>query len=200
MINYQEGKIYKIVCNITGLVYIGSTCKQYLSQRLQHHKTAYNSYLKTNKHFTSSFKILENGNYDILLLESFPCNTKEELHARERHYIETVECVNLQIVGRTYKEWQDDNKDKIKGYHKTYYTKHNEIVKERAIEYYEKNKEIVTEKHRQYREKHKEELRAKKSTSILCDCGIYYTHNHKRRHERTKKHQTFINQPMNGQQ
>jgi hypothetical protein len=110
--------------------------------------------------------------------------------------METVECVNLQIVGRTGKEWRADNKDKFKGYTKTYYTKHNEVIKEKAIEYYEKNKEKITEKQKEYKEKHKEELQQKKLVSVLCECGSYYTHCHKSRHERTIKHQTFLNQPM----
>ena len=42
---YQEGKIYKIVCNITGEVYYGSTIEKYLSSRLAKHKNKkeYNS-------------------------------------------------------------------------------------------------------------------------------------------------------------
>jgi len=177
----MNGIIYKIVCNITGLVYIGSTCKEYLSQRLQHHKTAYKSYLKTQKHYTSSFKILENDNYDIVLLELFPCDTKEELHARERHYMETIECLNIQIVGRTIEEWKVDNKDKFKGYGKTYYSKHKETVKDKALEYYEKNKEKIKEKRHE---------------PLLCICGTYYTYCHRLRHEKSIKHQLFLNQPM----
>jgi len=53
MPDYQKGKIYKIVCNETGLVYIGSTT-QALSQRLQGHKKNY-----------KTFKVLENDNYNI---------------------------------------------------------------------------------------------------------------------------------------
>ena len=113
MVNYQDGKIYKIVCNITGLVYIGSTCKHYLSQRLQNHKSEYNMFKKNGKRYISSFKVLENGNYNILLLELYPCNTKDELHAKERYYMESIDCVNLQLVGRTSKEWKKDNKDKL---------------------------------------------------------------------------------------
>ncbi len=41
-----------------------------------------------------------------------------------------------------------------KDYTKTYYTKHKEVIKEKAIEYYEKNKEKMIEKHKEYKEKH----------------------------------------------
>jgi hypothetical protein len=28
MVNYKLGKIYRLECNVTGLVYVGSTCEQ----------------------------------------------------------------------------------------------------------------------------------------------------------------------------
>ena len=45
MVNYQQGKIYKIVCNMTGMVYVGSTCEQRLSQRLARHVLNYKKFL-----------------------------------------------------------------------------------------------------------------------------------------------------------
>jgi hypothetical protein len=57
-IDYSKGKIYKIVCNITGLIYIGST-SQSLIQRLQDHKSGYKTYLNRKTHYVSSFKIIK---------------------------------------------------------------------------------------------------------------------------------------------
>ena len=37
MVNYQNAKIYRIVCNVTGKQYIGSTVSN-LSTRLSQHK------------------------------------------------------------------------------------------------------------------------------------------------------------------
>jgi hypothetical protein len=85
---YQNGKIYKIVCNITGKQYIGSTCKT-LSQRLSGHKSDYKRFNEGKSGNTKSFDILKEEDYDIVLIEVYPCNTKDELHKRERHYIET---------------------------------------------------------------------------------------------------------------
>ena len=103
MVNYQEGKIYKIVCNVTGLVYIGSTCEPILARRLAGHRKTYNNYLNDKYNFVTSFKVLENGDYSIILLEKCQCNDKMELLKRERHYIETNECVNKNIPSRTIK-------------------------------------------------------------------------------------------------
>ncbi len=80
MINYNNSKIYKIVCNNTGLVYYGSTTQKYLTARLEQHrkyKKIYNC---------SSKKIIDGGNYDILLVENVDCNNKDELRSRERFY------------------------------------------------------------------------------------------------------------------
>ena len=41
MPDYSKGKIYRIVCNTTGKVYIGSTSQDYLSQRLRKHVEEY---------------------------------------------------------------------------------------------------------------------------------------------------------------
>ena len=43
---YQQGKIYKLISSETDKIYIGSTCKKYLSQRLQDHKTDYKKWKK----------------------------------------------------------------------------------------------------------------------------------------------------------
>ena len=85
MPDYSKSKIYKIVCNITGLIYIGSI-SQPLCRRIQDHKKDYQYYL--NKAWFSScltsFKIFENDNYNIILVEDYPCQRKEQLLARER--------------------------------------------------------------------------------------------------------------------
>ena len=111
MVNYENGKIYKLVCNETGLIYIGSTAQKYLSIRLSGHKWDYKNYLKGKTNYITSFKVLENGNYDIILLENYSCNDKYELKARERLYIETNECVNKCIPNRTQIEYVESNKD-----------------------------------------------------------------------------------------
>lgn len=141
---YSNGKIYKIVCNITGNCYIGSTCNPKLSQRLAQHRKNYKDYLNGKYNYTTSFDIIENGNYEIILLELFPCVCKEQLLARERYYIETNNCVNKYLPLRTKKEYYEEHKDKIK---------------EQRKEYREKNKIQNGEYFRKYYELHKEQLK-----------------------------------------
>lgn len=158
MVNYQLGKIYKIVCNTTGLVYIGSTCEPTLARRLAGHVLSYKRFLNDKYDFTTSFKILENSNYEIILLENFPCESKDELRARERWYIENTECVNRNIPNRNAKEYRDENKEKIHMVNKAYYEANNSKLKEHQKAYYASNKDKVIEYQKSYRETNREKI------------------------------------------
>jgi hypothetical protein len=70
MVNYQLGKIYKIVDNTNGNVYIGSTCEPSLARRLSTHMQDYKRYLMGIKPFITSCKIFANNDYNIILIES----------------------------------------------------------------------------------------------------------------------------------
>ena len=85
MSNFNNGKIYEIVCNITGKRYVGSTV-QTLGQRLSHHKS-------TTK--CSSREIISAGDYSINLLAAYPCGSRSELLYQERVWYDKLECVNL---------------------------------------------------------------------------------------------------------
>jgi len=80
------GKIYRIVCNITGEVYIGSCENQTLGHRLSRHERQLDC---------ASKQIIERGNYRIELIEEIICKTKEDLLWRERYWFEKTDCVNV---------------------------------------------------------------------------------------------------------
>jgi len=101
-----------------------------------------------------------------VLVENYPCNSKDELLARERHYIENNECVNKYIPGRPKAEadkaYAIANKDKIQEYKKEYYEKNKDGV---IKKYKEAHKDEILEKNRvrskKYYEEHKEEIASK---------------------------------------
>ena len=103
MVNYQNGKIYKIVSAQTDKIYIGSSCEKYLSNRLGGHKTQYKHYQAGKSNYISSIEIVKFDDANIVLLESYPCKDKNELHARERYYIEQNKdiLVNQYIPNRS---------------------------------------------------------------------------------------------------
>ena len=117
MVNYQESKIYKIVCNTTGLVYYGSTTRD-LRIRLWGHIGTTKKTKEIGKMLCSSCKVIENDNYEIFLVENYPCNNQEELRIRENFYIVNNECVNKYIPTRTCNDYYRDKKEQICNQHK----------------------------------------------------------------------------------
>jgi hypothetical protein len=125
MTNYNNGKIYKIVCNKTGVMYIGSTTKRLLSERLSQHKSAHKSFVEGKRQWkTSSFDIINNGDYHIELIELFPCSCKDELIAREKYYILNIPNINKQIPTRTKQEYLQDNIERLTQYKKEWNKAH----------------------------------------------------------------------------
>jgi hypothetical protein len=107
---YSQSKIYEIVCNKTGKRYIGSSCEDLLSQRLANHRSNFKRFKnKKLQGYTTSFSVLEGGDYYINLLEKVNATCKDELLARERHYINTMTCVNKFRPLRKNKEYYKDN-------------------------------------------------------------------------------------------
>ena len=159
MVNYKYGKIYKIQCNKTKDIYVGSTCCRLLCQRLRQHVYNYKCYLNGKTKYMTAFKILKNDDYQIELIQKFPCGSKDELHKRERYYIETFECVNKNVPGRTRKECQKKYREEHKEELKKYREEHKEELKEYQKEYREENKEQLCLKKKEYGKKNKEYIK-----------------------------------------
>jgi len=182
--NYQKGKIYKIMSNMGDKIYIGSTTKEYLSQRMTAHRYDYKRWKEEKKSKILSFDIFDEygvENCKIILLELCPCNTKDELIARESHYIRTLTCVNKVIPDRTKQEYQ-----------KEYRLNNRELVSEKRKEYNTQNKEAISKQGKEYREINKENIREKQKQPFNCECGITCRIDSKPKHLRTKKHLDFI--------
>lgn len=162
---YQQGKIYKIVCNITGEVYIGSTTDT-LSSRLSKHKYDIN-----NKKTPSMSKhILNRGDYKIELIKDYPCNNRRELEEEEQKNINKSNCINKNKSYQSkkereeyVKEWKEDNKDKINKKKRETYNK------DKRQDYWIKNKDKMLEK-------------------IKCECGALVSSCNLTRHKKSMKH------------
>lgn len=158
MVNYAEGKIYKIISLIEGNndIYIGSTTVS-LANRLAEHVSQYKRYRdgKSTK-YISSYKIIELGNYDIILIEEVKCDNKSQLHAREAYHIKNEQCVNKVIPKRTKKEYANDNYEKIKEYKTEYRNKNKDKIREKRKVYDEKNKDKKEAYVKQYRQENKD--------------------------------------------
>jgi predicted GIY-YIG superfamily endonuclease len=171
MVNYNNGKIYKIEPisgGEDGDVYIGSTTKKYLSQRMANHRSNYKSWkngkLKTN--FTSLILFDKYGveNCQIVLLELVNVKTKDELVERESFYIRTMNCVNKVIPDRTREEYSlmycEINKEAISITRKLYRDNNKETLRVISKNYHENNKEAINAQKKIYRENNKEKISA----------------------------------------
>jgi GIY-YIG catalytic domain len=191
MVNYDNSKIYKIVCNKTGLCYIGSTT-QSLSSRLSHHCAMHKRNLE-NKGVSSS-KVLENNDYSIILIENYPCKNKEELYRKEREYIEKIDCVNK--IKRPYR-----SDEEAKEYGNKYRIENKDRLTELNKEYRKENKEEIYLKRKQFREDNKERLSEISKeyyrtqiepNKFICECGTTIIKNRLDDHLKTAKHLGYI--------
>jgi len=181
MVNYQRGKIYKLVSEHTEKIYIGSTTQKYLSDRLSGHACKFRKYTKDHitKNTTKSVELFKLGEVQIILIENFPCNDVNELKAREAYYIKLFKrkVVNETIPLRTNREYREDNREDILIKKKQYREKHKEDIKIKKKEYREKHKEDLRIKSKEYYENHKQnqkEYRNINKAKIAARMKEYY--------------------------
>jgi hypothetical protein len=174
--NYAKTVIYKIQCedvNITD-IYIGHTTCYY--QRYRLHKSTCNN--ETSKGYNYKiYKIIrENGgweNWNMVIIEKYPCNNINEARDRERFWIEKESStLNVSIPNRSKKEYsqiyriihreeisekskeyRENNKDKIKEYLEC----NKEKISFQKQDWYEENKEHILQKAKVNYEENKEQ-------------------------------------------
>ena len=194
MPEYKNSKIYTVRCrDDQSLIYVGSTT-QLLSQRFNDHKRhAKNPNHKSyNIYFYQVMREKGIDNFYIELYNECPCENREQLTKQEGKLIREIGTINSRIAGRTDKEYQEDNKDKIKEYDKQRYINNKEKFKEQAKLYRERNKEKYESNKKQIYEKNKNHILEKLGTVITCDCGCNITFGSKKRHEKSKRHLDLI--------
>ena len=156
MPDYQNSKIYKLVSNKTSDIYIGS-CLMRLSTRLSGHRSK-------NNHCVSKKLFIADAIITIVLIEKFACNTKNELKARELHYITMNNCININkpfvcdIPFSDIKAWHKEYRQANTEHRKEYYTINKEQLNEKQKEYYAINAEHKIEKQKIYNDMHKEQI------------------------------------------
>ena len=133
VIKYEDTKIYKIYSHLGDKIYIGSTTKPLLSQRMAKHRSDYKYWKSGRGSFITSFKMFDEygiENCFIELIEAKPCISLDEKNKLEGKYIRELVCVNKYIAGRTDKEYYEDNKFKLKKGMEAYYENNKEKIKE----------------------------------------------------------------------
>lgn len=172
---YNRAKIYKLCSDEGDEVYIGSTT-QSLNERLKGHKCQLNC--------TSKILFEKYTDVRIELILDYPHETKQELFLKEGEYIRnTPNCINRCIAGRSKKEYNEDNKDKLSQQHKEWYENNKNKNKEHKKEYmeiyrrenpnkkkqwYENNKDRIKEYQKQYNQKNKDKINEQRRQNYQC--------------------------------
>jgi len=153
-------------------IYVGSTTNK--NRRKQQHKRNCNDENDKEKYNMRVYKFIrETGGFDnwsLILVEKYPCNSKQELEMRERYWMEQLHStLNSKSVTSYQHLWFEDRCE--------YYKK-----------YTEENKNHLREHRKEYRKLNEEYL--KKQT--ICECGGHYTTTHLARHLKTNRHLEYI--------
>ncbi len=193
-IDYSKALIYKIVCKDLNIkdCYVGSTTD--FRKRKTNHKADCNNANGKNYNFNVYKFIRENGGWDnwtIVLIENYPCENKLELLKRERELTEQLNGNLNSVRNQGIKKQLGEQYSKIKS--AQYYIANIDKIKEKKRKYCEKNADKIKETKRKYRVENADKIKQHKSQKHICGCGSEYSLCHKLRHERTQKHQDYIN-------
>ena len=115
--DYQHGKIYKVLNNVDDDCYVGSTT-QPLSKRMASHRKCMNCVAKRDRILYTKMRDLGVGNFYIELIEEYPCDNVEQLRKREGYFIRELGTLNHVVAGRSKSEWTVENIEHVKGHSK----------------------------------------------------------------------------------
>ena len=173
MPDYSQTKIYKLCCNDLDVteIYVGSTCN--FNRRKTAHKSICHNETSKSYNFKVYKYIREHGGFDnwsMILVDEANLENKLQKGKLEHEWtVKLKASLNINVPGRTIKEYYQVNK---------------ETLTKKQKEYYEANKETITEKSKQ---------------KFDCECGGKYTHINTIRHAKSKKHQSYISSLSSGQ-
>jgi hypothetical protein len=166
MPNYANGQIYKLVSfNLPNMPYYGSTTIG-LSKRKGVHVSEFKKH-GFNVGGCTSRIVIGAGDYEIIWVEDFPCDNKDQLKARERYYIENRVCVNKNVPGRTKEEWQQANPM----YMKEYLREWRQANSMYAREWYKANANAYAERYKENGAAQRAR-QAERIQCTVCDCMI----------------------------
>jgi hypothetical protein len=181
MMNCKTGYVYKIISNQSNHVYVGSTFNR-LSDRLRQHAYGYAAWSsqicnEVNDITTMSiypyFEQYGVSDFTIVLIKEYIVVDRQHLLAFEQVWINKLECVNKHAAFNPL-----NRSSKLR----------QRSCKQRIDDWKTNNKDKINRAQQRYRDK----TRDQRNEKITCGCGKNYTYSHKARHQRTKKHQHWL--------
>jgi hypothetical protein len=160
MPNYENSKIYKISNDVNDDIYVGSTTQK-LHQRMKgHRQTSKETICRHNSKFYQLVRELGLEHFKIVLIEDYPCGNKEQLLAREDHFIILLKP-QLNMTNAVLNEQKKI--DRVKKYNKEICVKNKDSRKAYITEYRKNNKEKIAQHRREYESlpENREKIRAR---------------------------------------
>ena len=159
----KSGIVYKLCCVDTDITeeYIGST-KNFTRRRTEHKSRCHHESGEKYNFYLYQF-IRENGGWDnwrMIQLEAVKYDTKRDLEAHERRWIEQLKPeLNKNMPGRTRQEYYKQNKEEMDVYYKEYKEQNTDKIKKYQKEYRGENKEKMDVYYKEYREQNKDKIK-----------------------------------------
>ncbi len=136
-IDYNKNVIYKLIHQEdyeNNNIYIGHTTN-FTKRKGQHKQACNNPNIKDHNAYNYQY-IRDNGGWnmwDMVEIEKFPCNDKQEAHRQERYWIDFYKStLNKQLPTRTYAEWVLQNHDKVLEIKRRYNNKNRDTINEKS--------------------------------------------------------------------
>ncbi len=177
---YQQGKIYKLMSPNADRIYIGSTTNN-LSHRMGNHRIDHRKWKSGTHYYMSSFDVIDAGNVSIILIETYPCNSRDELRAREQHHIDLNGdiCVNKLRAYRAPEEKHEIQNEKHDcecggKYLTRHISSHNKT--QQHLDFLAGIERVPYDRHEKRQ----------------CECGGKYILADRSRHYKSKLHQEFL--------
>ena len=172
MTDYSKSKIYQIKNVLDDDIYVGSTTEPLAIRMTKHRHGA------QRNPCTLHTKMRELGPkaFFIELIEEYPCTSKQELNAREGHFIKERGTLNDKVAGRSPGEYYNDFKPQRLAYAAQYRAAHDRKTYDA-----------------QYRAEHKDKKKEQANVKVECDkCGKCILKYNLARHNRTQHIQVML--------
>ena len=201
--DFKKGLIYKLTCLDPNIkeIYIGSTTS--FKDRKHKHSSVCNNNSIYNKGYNRKvYKYIRDnggwGNWDMILIKYFPCDTRLELRKEEdkvkKELGATLNMINaiedLQSKKKNDKEYRVKNKEKINNRTKEWAEKNKSHILDYRKEYSKRTK--TRESKKEWDIKNRDKISLKKKEKFPCVCGSVIRKDSKYKHEKTKKHLAFL--------
>jgi len=198
-IDFSKTIIYKIQKDDD--FYVGSTTD--FATRKSRHKVKCNSKDCKEYNFKLYQTIRDKGGWDTWemtpLEEYVECQNRIQQRIREEEWrlnlnasLNMKKAFGAETTQEYHKQYRQEHAEELKIKKAQFYQEHKEEIKIKDAQYRQKRKKEIKTRDAQYYQEHANEIKAKMAVKYECECGLICSVGHKARHERSKKHQTYL--------